>query len=154
MCALSRSYNLSHKINFIVFEYHFIHFIFLFLLTHILTPYSTFLPDKLTGYQLVKEFPTFYGTWKFVTTFTNASHLFLSWSQINPVQALTSPFLKIHLILSFHLRLNVQSGLFPSGFPTKIWMRLSSLPYVLRAPPNTLFQIWSPECYLVRSTFH
>jgi hypothetical protein len=31
-------------------------------LTHPLTPYSTVLLEKLTGLQLVKKFPAFYGT--------------------------------------------------------------------------------------------
>ena len=44
----------------------------------ILTPCSTVLPEKLTGYQLVKKFPTFYGTRKFITAFTSARHLSLS----------------------------------------------------------------------------
>jgi hypothetical protein len=31
--------------------------------------------EKLTGSQLVKKFPTFYGTQRFITTFTKAHHL-------------------------------------------------------------------------------
>jgi hypothetical protein len=34
--------------------------------------------DKLTGFQLVKEFPTFYGTQTFITAFTSARNLPLS----------------------------------------------------------------------------
>jgi len=37
-----------------------------------LTNYSTELPEKLTGSQLVKKFPTFYGTRMFITAFTTA----------------------------------------------------------------------------------
>ena len=40
---------------------------------------STVLLEKLTGSQLVKKFPAFYGTRRFVTTFTCARHLSLSW---------------------------------------------------------------------------
>jgi len=36
--------------------------------------------EKLTGFQLVKKFPAFYGTRKFITTFTSAHHLSLSWA--------------------------------------------------------------------------
>ena len=34
--------------------------------------------EKLTGPQLVKKFPAFYGTRKFITAFTRAPHLFAS----------------------------------------------------------------------------
>jgi len=48
-----------------------------YLLTYLLTPYTRVL-EKLTGSQLVKKFPTFYGTRKFITTFTRARHVSLS----------------------------------------------------------------------------
>jgi hypothetical protein len=34
--------------------------------------------EKLTGLLLVKKFPAFYGTRKFITAFTSACHLSLS----------------------------------------------------------------------------
>ena len=37
------------------------------LLTYLLTPLSRVLPQKLTVFQLVKKFPEFYGTRKFIT---------------------------------------------------------------------------------------
>ena len=37
-----------------------------------LTPWSRVLLEKLTGFQLVKKFPTFYGTRRFITAFTSA----------------------------------------------------------------------------------
>ena len=36
------------------------------------------LPEKLTGPQLVRKFPALYGTRRFITAFTTASHLYLS----------------------------------------------------------------------------
>jgi hypothetical protein len=42
------------------------------------TPWSRVLPQKLTGYQLVKKFPAFYGTRRLITAFTSAHHLSLS----------------------------------------------------------------------------
>jgi hypothetical protein len=36
------------------------------------------LTEKLTGSQLVKEFPAFYGTGSFITAFTTVRHLLLS----------------------------------------------------------------------------
>jgi hypothetical protein len=41
----------------------------------ITTPRSRVIPGKLTGPQLVKKFPTFYGIQGFITAFTIASHL-------------------------------------------------------------------------------
>ena len=35
-------------------------------------------PEKLTGPQLVRKFPTFRGTRRFITAFTRACHLSLS----------------------------------------------------------------------------
>jgi len=39
---------------------------------------AEFLPEKLTGPQLIKKFPAFYGTRRFITAFTRARHLPLS----------------------------------------------------------------------------
>jgi hypothetical protein len=47
-------------------------------LTYLLTQWSRILLEKLTGLQLVKKFPEFYGTRRFITAFTNARHLSLS----------------------------------------------------------------------------
>jgi hypothetical protein len=41
-------------------------------LIHTLTPWSRVLLEKLTGFQLVKKFPTFYETRRFIAAFTNA----------------------------------------------------------------------------------
>ena len=49
-----------------------------YLLIYLLTPCSRVIIEKLTGSQLVKNFPAFYGTRKFITAFTNARHLSLS----------------------------------------------------------------------------
>ena len=51
-----------------------------YLLTYSLTPHSRALLEKLTGFQLIKKSPAFYGTQKFITTFTSARHPSLSWA--------------------------------------------------------------------------
>jgi len=49
-----------------------------YLLTYLLTPWCRVLLEKLTGLQLVKKFPTFHGTRRFITTLTSVRHLSLS----------------------------------------------------------------------------
>ena len=65
------------------------------LLTYLLTPCSTVLHEKLTGSQLVKKFPAFYGTRRFITAFTSARHLYLSWATSTQT-APSSYFFNIH----------------------------------------------------------
>ena len=43
--------------------------------TYLLTPWSRVLLETLTGLQLVKKFPAFYGTRRFITALTSAHHL-------------------------------------------------------------------------------
>jgi len=46
--------------------------------TYLLTLWGRVILGKLTGSQLVKKFPAFRGTRKFITVFTGARHLSLS----------------------------------------------------------------------------
>jgi hypothetical protein len=46
--------------------------------TYLLTPWSRVLLEKLTGSQLVKTFPAFHGTRRFIAALTSARHLSLS----------------------------------------------------------------------------
>ena len=90
-----------------------------YLLIYLLTPCSRVLLEKLTGSQLVKKFPAFYITRRFITALTSVRHLSLSWT--SPIQSIyphPTSWRSI-LILSTHLRLGLPSGLFHSGFPTK-----------------------------------
>ena len=94
---------------------------------YLLTPRCRVLPEQLTGLQLVKKFPAFHGTRRFITALTSVRHLSLSWT--SPIQSIyTHPTSwRSVLILSTHLRLGLPSGLFPSGFPTKtLYTPLSS----------------------------
>ena len=90
-----------------------------YLLTYLLTPWCRVLLEKLTGLQLLKKFPAFHGTRRFITALTAVRHLSLSWA--SPIQSIyphPTSWRSI-LILSIHLRLGLPSGLFPSSFPTK-----------------------------------
>jgi hypothetical protein len=85
----------------------------------LLTPCSTVLLEKLTGLQLVKKFPAFYGTRWFFTAFRSLSHLSLSWDR--SIQYLPhSTSLKTILILFPHVCL---------GIPVVCYLQLS--------PPKT-----------------
>jgi len=48
-----------------------------YLLTYLFTPWGRIL-EKVTGLQLVKKFPAFYGTRRFITAVTTVRHLSLS----------------------------------------------------------------------------
>ena len=41
--------------------------------------------EQLTGLQLVKKFPAFHGTWRFITALKSVRHLSLSWA--SPIQS-------------------------------------------------------------------
>ena len=56
--------------------------------------------EKLTGLQLVKKFPAFHGTRRYVTALTSVRHLSLSWA--SPIQSHPTSWRTI-LILSAHL---------------------------------------------------
>jgi hypothetical protein len=50
------------------------------------TPWSRVISEKLSGFQLFKKFPAFYGTLMFFTALTSACHLSLSCaSSIQPI---------------------------------------------------------------------
>jgi len=96
--------------------------------------------EKLTGSQLVKKFAHFMEPEGLLPH----AQVPATCPYSEPDQSSHCPpshYLKIRLILSPHLRLGLQSGLFPSGFPTKpLYTRLLS-PYVLRVPPIAFFSI-------------
>ena len=102
-------------------------YIFVWHFTYLLTPWCRVLLEQLTGLQLVKKFPEFHGTRRFITALTSVRHLSLSWA--SPIQSIyphPTSWRSI-LILSTHLRLGLPSGFFPSGFPTKtLYTPLSS----------------------------
>jgi hypothetical protein len=88
-------------------------------ITYLLTPWRRVLLKKLTGSQLGKKFPVFYEIRKFITAFTSARNLSLSWaSSIQSILPYATPWRSI-LIVSSHLLLVLPSDTLPSVFPTK-----------------------------------
>ena len=118
------------------------------------TPWCRVLLEKLTGLELVKKFPAFHGTQRFITALTSVRHLSLSWA--HPIQSIyphpTS--CRSILILSTHLRLGLASGSFPPVSPPRPYMPPSSRQYAPHVLPITFFSILSPAQYWVRSTNH
>ena len=107
---------------------------------HLLTAWCRVL-EQLTGLQVVKKFPAFHRTRRFITALTSVHHLSLSWA--SPIQSIyphpTS--WRSVLILSTHLGLGLPSGLFPSGFPTKT----KADPYVLPYWENREYKLARPD---------
>ena len=107
-----------------------------YLLTYLLTAWCRVLLEKLTGLQLVKKFPAFHGTRRFITALTSLRQLSLSWaSPIQSIYPYTTSWTSA-LIISTHLRLGLPSGLFPSGFPTKTLHTTLSLPKRATCPAH------------------
>jgi hypothetical protein len=71
--------------------------------------------EKLVVTQLVKKFPTFYETRRFITVFTRARHWSLSRAR-STQSTLSHPTSLRSILISSHLRPCLPRGLFPSCF--------------------------------------
>jgi hypothetical protein len=90
------------------------------ILVHVITSslthsWSWALLENLSIVQLLKNFPAFYGTRRFITVFTRALHWSLFWAR--SIQSIPYHPISLRSILklSTYLRLGLPSGLFPSG---------------------------------------
>ena len=118
--------------------------------SYLLTPWCRVLLEQLTGLQLVKKFPAFHGTRRFITALTSVRHLSLSWA--SPIQSIyphpTS--WKSILILYTHLRLGLPSGLLPSGFPSKTLFTPVSSPIRATCPTHLILLYFITHKYRLR----
>ena len=110
----------------------------LILFTYLRTPWCTVLLEKLIGLQLVKKFPAFHGTRRFITALTSVRQLSLSWA--SPIQFIYPhpTFWRSVLILSTHLCLGLPSSLFPSSLPSKTLYTPLSSPICTTCPAHLI----------------
>jgi len=116
---------------------------------YLLTPWCRVLLEKL-----VKKFPAFHRTRRFITGLTSVRQLSLSWA--SPIQSICPHHTSWRsiLILSTHLRLGLLSGLLRSGSPARPYTPPSPHSYAPHDQPISFFSILSPAQYWVRSANH
>jgi len=96
-----------------------------------LTPWNRVSLGKLIVTQLIKKFPDFNGTWRFMTVFIRVFHWSLSWAR-----SIHSPrriYPRLIPILSSHLRPGPPSVFFPLAFWSRFRKNSST------SPLNTTF---------------
>ena len=103
-------------------------------LTYLHTPLSRVLLEKLTGFQLVKKFPAFYGNQRFITAVTECPPPFPTLSQLDPVHTPTSHFLKIHLNIILPSTPGSPKWSLSFKFPHKNPVHASPLPHTCHMP--------------------
>ena len=104
----------------------------LIMYSHLITYLFTYSMNQGLSH-LVKKFPAFHRTRRFITFFTKALHLSLSW--LRSIQFMhPSYFLKSHLNIILSSTPGYSSLFFPSCLPTKTLYAPPLTPYVLHDP--------------------
>ena len=108
----------------------------------LLTPRCRILLEQLTGLQLVKKFPAFHGTQRFITALTSVRHLSLSWA--SPIQSIYPHPTSWRSILILSYPSTPRSPQwYPSlRFPTKTLYTPLSLPIRATCPAHLFLFIY------------
>jgi len=101
------------------------------------TPWSRVVLEKPTGFQLVKKFPAFYGTWSFLAAFTSARH-----------------FLKIHLNIFLPSTPGSPKWSLSLRPPLPKTLYTCDLPRTRYVPRPSYSRFLLPEQYWVSNTDH
>ena len=102
--------------------------------TYLLTPWRRVLLEKLTGSAASQEIPRIFGTRRFITVFTGARHLSLSWAssiqspQPPPISWKSILILSPHLIY-IYIYIYIQELKFPGLFQRKLHNEELNDPY-------------------------
>ena len=137
--------------------------------TYLIIPWNIALLRKLTGFQLVKKFPAFYGTriylhlLTFIFEYSYALVRYLIHecpppfpilTQVDPVHNPTSHFLKIHFNIIFPYTPGSSKWSLSFSFPHQTLYT----PFLFQIGAKVLlisfFSIWSSEQHWLRSTDH
>jgi hypothetical protein len=133
-------------------------------ITYLLTPRSRGLSEKLTVPQLIKNSPAFYETRRFITAFTTAGHLSLSWARsvqsMNLIQLLENLLQYYPLIYAWVFQMVSFSQVSPSNpvlylSPLRVTcpVQLSLLDPITRMTFGEEYRVWcSSLCSLLH--FH
>jgi hypothetical protein len=112
------------------------------LLTYILPAYSRVLLEKLTGLQLVKKFSAFYGTRKFITAFTSACHMSLSWaSLIQSIPPVLDDTIRIWPQQAQHIYSTHKIQVTKNIYITACWIRLRVNPLTLSCQMTYIYVV-------------
>ena len=104
-----------------------------YLTTYLLTPWSRVLLENLMGFQLFKKFPAFYGTRRFITAFTSARHMSVSWA--TAIQSMSQfYFLKTHFNIILPTTLVSPKWSLFLRFPNQNPVYTSPLPHTFHMP--------------------
>ena len=123
-------------------------------ITYFLTPWSEVPLEKLTRSQLVKKFPEFHGDRRFITAFTSARQLSLSWARLMQSITPTSHFLKILLNIIIPSMTGFSKWSLPLRFSHQNRVCTTALPHSCYMPRPSHYSRFDNQQYWASSTVH